>query len=229
MFNYRRSRNRVAAVFLISLAVFLPALVLPRSGDDLTVRKLILTSSLGVALISGVVLLVRWDETKRLTRLRSGIGILAQWTIDRARWEWFRGQSSIWDTQQGIRPNDANLTQDPTDAGIHIVVTRDGLLIGEEFWPLERNVRFTVRADWMEFFQVIHKVKGPPLHIVLRVPIPIGKESLGAEVQQSYQHAWSAAGPGGVNKVQLALAIFVGLPLVTALSWLVAKVTGWVE
>lgn len=51
-------------------------------------------------------------------------------------------------------PN-ADLAQDPGNAGIEIAVTRDGILIGEDFRPLEKEVRITVRTDWMEFYQII--------------------------------------------------------------------------
>ena len=229
MSKYIRSRNRAAVVCLISLAVFVPALVIPRSGPDLTIRKLILFFSLGVLLISAVWLLVRWDEANRLIRLRAGEGILARWTIDSARWEWFRGQSTEWDKRQGVRANDADLAQTPGNAGIEIVATHDGILIGEDFWPVERDVRITVRADWIEFYQIIPKPKGPALHIVLRLPLEPGKESLASDVQQSYQRALGPAGSGKKQIMYIGLAIFVGLPMVTAFIWLIAKVTGWVE
>ena len=229
MFNYIRSRNRAAAVFFISLAVFVPALVLPRSGDDLTVRKLILFTSLATLLISAVWLIIRWNEAKRLIRLRAGQGILARWTIDRARWEWFRTLSNEWDKREGVRPNNPDLAQDPGDAGIHIVLTLDGILIGEDFWPVEKNVRITVFADWIEFYQIIPKRDGQPLHIVVRLPLEAGKESLAADVQQAYQRAYTAARSGDRTILYMALSIFVGLPLITALIWFLAKVTEWVE
>ena len=181
-FNPIRSRNRSAAVFLLALAVFLPALVLPRAGDDLSLRKLVLFGSLAVLLISGVWLIVRLDEARRLIRLRSGVGVVARWTIDAARWEGFRRQSNEWDKRKDIRPNDADLSQTPGNGGIEIVVTRDAVLIGEDFSPLERDVRITVKADWMEFYQIIPKPKGSALHMVLRVPLQPGKETLASDV-----------------------------------------------
>lgn len=212
---------------MISLAVFVPALVIPRSSEDLVVRKMILFLSLGAMLISAVWLLVRWSEARRLVRLRSGEGVLARWTIDPARWEWFRWHSNEWDKLQGVRPNDVNFAQDPGSAGIEVVVTRDGILIGEDFRPLEKDVRITVRADWIEFYQVMPKADGPPLHMVLRLPLQPGSESLAAEVQQSYQRAYQAAKSSRHPAVYVLLFCFVGLPAVTALIWYVAKITGW--
>lgn len=227
--NYTRSRNRAAAVFLISLAVFIPALVIPRSGDGLTARIIILVWSLGATLISGIWLIVRSDETRRLARLRAGEGILARWTIDPARWEWFRRHSNEWDTREGVRPNDANLGQDPGNSGVEIVVTRDGILVGKDFLALEKDVRITVHADWMEFYQVILKPRGPAFHLVLRLPLQPGKESLASDIQQAYQRARGDAGLGRRTILFLGLAILLGLPAVTALAWFIAKLTGWVE
>ena len=110
-FDPIRSRNRAAGLSLIALAVFVPALVLPRSEGDLTVRKLILFGSMSVMLISTVWFLVRWDESKRFIRLRAGQGILARWTIDAPRWEWFRGHSKEWDKADGVKPNDVDFVQ----------------------------------------------------------------------------------------------------------------------
>ena len=224
-----RSRNRAAVVFLISLAVFVPALVLPRSAEDLTVRKLILFSSLPIMLMSAVWLAVRWDEAARLIRLRAGEGVLARWTIDPSRWAWFRSHSGAWDKRDGVLPNDADLAQDPGTHGIDVVVTRDAILIGKDFTPLERDVRITVRADWMEFYQVIPKPRGAPLRIVLRLPLQPGRESLAAEVAQAYKQALQAPRSGPHQLIYIALICFVGVPAVAATAWFVAKITGWVE
>lgn len=224
-----RARNRAAGVCLTALAVFLPALLLPRSGEDLTIRKLVLFFSLGVLLISAVWLLVRWDEARRLTRLRTGAGVLARWTVDPARWARFRGLSQEWDRREGVRPNDADLSQDPGSTGIEVVVTLDAILIGDkDFWPLEKDVRITVRADWMEFHQVIPKADGAPIHTVLRLPLQAGKEALASDVQQAYQRRVQAAGSGRHQLLYVALLCFVGLPAVTALAWGIASITGWV-
>lgn len=231
MFDPIRSRNRAAALSLIAMAVFVPALVLPRSGDDLTARKLILFGSMGVMLISMVWWLVRWDEARRLIRLRAGQGILARWTIDAQRWEWFRGRSSEWDKTAGVRPNDVDFAQSlGARNAVEIVVSGDAILIGERFYPLEKTVRFTTRADWMEFHDVIHKPKGPAMHLVLRLPLEPGKEHVAAAIQEAYARA---AGQGvGVGRralIVVALVCLVGVPLATAMIYWIAKVTGWVE
>lgn len=227
-FDYMRGRKLALAVFLVSLAVFVPALVIPRSGEDLSFRTALLFFSLAATLISGVWLMVVWNDARQLIRLRAGEGILARWTVDRARWEWFRNKSAEWDKLKDIRPNDVNLEQDPGIAGIEIVVTLDGVLVGSDFRPVEKGPRITVRPDWMEFYQVIPKPKGPPLYVVLRLPLQPGKESLAVEIQQAYAQA-AREGPGArVSLAYLALGIFVGMPAVTALIGFIAWLTGWI-
>ncbi len=228
--QYIRSRNRAAAICLVSLAVFVPALVIPRTGDDLTVRITILFGSLAATLISAVWLIVRSDETRRLARLHSGKGVIARWTIDPARWEWFRGQSNEWDTREGVRPNDANLGQDPGNAGIDVVVTLDGILVGADFHPLEKDARITDHADWMEFYQVIPKPQGTPMHLVVRLPLQPGKESLASDIRQAYQRVYNAAaGSGRRVLLYLGVSILLGMPAITGLIWLIARITGWVK
>ncbi|MCC6245027.1 MAG: hypothetical protein IT353_19445 [Gemmatimonadaceae bacterium] len=230
-FDPLRSRNRAAALSLIALAVFVPALVLPRSDGDLTVRKLILFGSMSVMLISTVWFLVRWDESKRFIRLRAGQGILARWTIDAQRWEWFRGHSNEWDKADGVKPNDVDFVQAlGGKPAIDIIVGADAILVGERFYPLEKTVRITTRADWMEFHDIIPKPRGTPLHLVLRLPLEPGKEQLAAAVSEGYARA---AGQGVLvgrrALVLVALICFVGVPGVAALAFWIAKATGWVD
>lgn len=229
MRNPIRARNRTAVVFLVSLVVFVPALLVPRSGDDRSVRIMILTFSLAATLISGVVLLVLGDIARRFVRLRSGEGVLARWTIDPARWEWFRAHSKEWDSREGVRANDADFTQDPGTHGIDVVVTGDGILIGAQFTALERDARITVRADWMEFYQVIPNPKGQPVHVVIRLPLEPGKEHLATEIQQAYRGVFDAARSSRRPLLYVLLFCFVGLPLVTVLIGFILRVTGWSE
>lgn len=229
MFDYNRSRKRAAVALGISLAVFVPALVIPRSSEHLTERTMLLVFSFAATLISAVWLLVRWDEAKRLTRLRSGQGILARWTIDPARWEWFRYHSSLWDQREGVRANDVDFTQSPGETGIEVVVTGDGILIGGAFTPLEKDVRITVRVDWIEFYQIIPKADGAPLHTVLRLPLQPGSETQASEVQQGYQRAYDAAKSSRRPMIYVLLLCFVGLPLITGLIWFIGTVTGWMK
>lgn len=229
MRNPIRARNRTAAVFLVSLAVFIPALVIPRSGEDHAARIMILVFTLAATLFSGIILIFSWDTAKRFTRLRSGQGVLAKWTIDPARWEWFRQQSKEWDSRAGVRANGADLTQHPGDNGIDVVVTGDAILMGAQFWPLERNVTITVRADWMEFYQIIPKPKGPPVHEVLRLALQPGKEHLASDIQQAYRTRNDAAGVSRRAVIYVGLFCLVGLPMITGVVWLIARATGWTE
>lgn len=227
MLNHTRSRNRAAAVFAVSLIAFVAALLVPKSEADLTFRTFLLVCTLAVMLTSAIWLLIRWDEAKRRSRLSAGKGVIARWTIDPARWEWFRGHSDEWDKREGVRPNDADLKQTPGPTGIEIVVTNDGILIGDDFRPLEKDAAITVYADWMEFDQIIPRRRGPAWHMILRLPLSPGSEHLASEVQRTYRSAYVAAASSPRFKIYAALIIFVGLPAVTGLIWLIANATGW--
>ena len=227
--HYEHSRNRAAAVFGIAVIVFVPALVVPRSGTDLTFRKLLLFGSLSTLLISGVWLAVRWDEAKRYLRLKAGKGVIARWTIDPARWEAFRGRSEEWDKRDGVRPNDANLKQTPGPSGMDVVVTKDGIAIGDEFSPLEKDVAITVHGDWMQFHQIIPKPRGPAYHMVLRLPLVPGAEPLAADIQRSYRSALAASPFTRRALLYLGLGILLGMPALTTVIWLIAKATGWLK
>ncbi|HYW30229.1 MAG TPA: hypothetical protein VE869_01900 [Gemmatimonas sp.] len=190
---------------------------------------MILVFSFSATMFSGIALLVVWDIAKRWTRLRSGEGILAKWTIDPARWEWFRHHSKEWDSREGVRPNDADLAQHPGADGIEVVVTRDGILIGSHFTPLEKDVRITVRADWMEFYQIIPKPRGEPLHTVIRLPLQPGEEHLASEIEHAYQRVYRAAASSRRPVIYVLLFCFVGLPLVTVVVSFIGQATGWLE
>jgi hypothetical protein len=216
-------------ILLLCLAVFLPALLIPPTDAHRTARTLLLTISFVATAASAVWWLIQRDRGRRLARLRAGENVLARWTIDAARWEWFRGLSAEWDTRAGVRPNDVDLTQTPGGNGIDVVVTRDAILIGEDFKTLERDVRITVHADWMEFHEVIPKADGVPLHTVVRLPLQPGQEAAASEVQQGFQRAYTAAGVGRGMLLIVALCCLVGVPALAGLAWFVLNATGWVR
>lgn len=229
MRNPVNARNKTLVVFLIALAVFIPALVVPRSGESHSARVLLLVFSLAATLFSGIALIVFWDTARRFTRLRSGQGVLATWTLDAARWEWFRQRSAEWDRREGVRANEVDFAQHPGDKGIEVVVTRDGILVGTQFRPLERNVKITVYADWVEFYQIIPNPKGSPTHDVLRLALEPGKEQLATHVQQAYQTTNASGGVSRRAVIYVGLFCVVGVPMIAGLVWLVARATGWVE
>ena len=127
-------------------------------------------------------MLVCWSEAKRYRRLKSGEGVIARWTVDPARWDWFRQQSKGWDKREGVRPNLANLDQPCGPAGIEIVVTGDALLLGQDFRPLEKNVAIHAYPEWMDFHDTAWKQRGPASHVNLRIPLAPGGQPQAAQI-----------------------------------------------
>lgn len=227
-----RSRNRAALALGVALLVFVPALLLPRTPDTLALRTILLAFSFFALAVCAIWLYFQWDAARRLMRLQAGIGVLARWTVDPARWLGFRTRSEAWDRLEGVKPNMARLSQDPGHAGIDIVVSREGVLIGDDFTAVDKDARVTVRADWMEFYQRIPKPNGSPMHLVLRMPLQAGREALAAEIEQAWREQARVAAQSGMGRLALlwmALGLLVGLPAVTLMVWLVLRLTGWVS
>lgn len=220
-----RSRNQGAFVLAVSVVTVLAALFVPAERRGLAFHLLWFSGVMGTVIGSLWFFMMR-AEAKRHARLKAGIGILARWTISPARWEEFRGQSQGWDQRPGVRPNVLNLAQTPPAAGIEIVVTGDGLLVGEEFQSLPRNVQIRSGPGWLEFYQVIAKTDGPDLHLVFRVPPGEAAEQQVAEIKRAYAAAYAANPPFRVSLLHIVLLIFVGLPVLVGLIVLILSLFG---
>lgn len=206
-----RSRNRAAAVLAVSVALLVTARALPDAsvGHGLHLA-LSLAGTIG-APISAIWMLVSWVDGKRYRRLKAGIGVIARWNVDGRRWEEFRGQSKGWDKREGVRPNLVNLDQTPGPAGIEIVVTRDAILVGNDFTPVEMNVAIMPYPDWLDLYYVIPKPKGSPFHVNLRIPLapaPGGAQQA-AQIVEAYRIARTAKTAMSFTKTKF-LVVFLG-------------------
>lgn len=224
-----RSRNRAALVSGVSFVAFMTALLAPKTGTGSQLHIFLLVMGLAATLASAIWLAMTWNDARRYARLCAGKGVIARWRVDPARWEWFRQHSALWDKQEGILANNARLDQPVGKDGIEIVVTGESILIGDDFHTLEKNASITVWADWIECDQPITRPHGLPWHLILRFPLAPGHEQLAAEVQEAYQRAYVSAVSSPRTKLYVALGIFVGLPLITALIAGVAYLTGWIQ
>lgn len=135
-----RSRNRGALLLVVSVVCQVIGFMLPDGGQQLSPQLVLALGGLMGTAVSAVWVLIRWAEARRYDRLKAGHGVIAHWTVDLGRWEWFREQSVGWDKRPGEPPNSADLSQAPGPSGIEIVVTGEAILIGEDFHPLEKNV-----------------------------------------------------------------------------------------
>jgi hypothetical protein len=115
MANPARARNLAAAVVTAAVVSILVGAALPYEGKGFTPRFVFLMGGLVGITFGGVLLGIFWDATRRYARLTAGKGVIARWTIDSAHWERFRQLSKAWDQGKGVRRNNANLDQKPSD------------------------------------------------------------------------------------------------------------------
>ena len=157
MANPARARNHAAILVTASIIALLVGAALPDAGKGFTPRFLFLMGGLVGIAFGGVWLFICWDAAKRYARLTAGQGVIARWTIDPAHWEKFRQQSKGWDQGKGVRRNNANLDQKPGPQGIEIVVTGKSMLLGDAFYPFEKNVSVHALTKRMEFHETIYE------------------------------------------------------------------------
>ena len=220
MANPARDRNRAAILVTAAVVSILVGAALPDTGKGFTPRFLFLMGGLVGITFGGVLLLICWHIAQRYARLKAGQGVIARWTIAPAHWEKFREQSKAWDQGKGVRRNNANLDQKPGPRGIEIVVTGDSLLLGDVFYSFE-NASINALTERIEFHDTIYKRYGPPLRIVLRIPLAPGGQPHGALIAQVYSQAKAAAAANPMSKVRFLLLFFGGLAAITGLVTLV--------
>jgi hypothetical protein len=156
--------------------------------------------------------------------LKAGVGVLARWTVDHARWEWFRGQSHEWDKRPKVGANLIKLDQPCGPSGLEIVVTREALLVGEHFVSFEPNVTFRAYPGWVDITFTIVKTKGPPVPVNLRIPLRPGPDGdqQGVQLVAAYRAARAAKNPNTITitKSKFILIFFGGLIVLTGVIML---------
>jgi hypothetical protein len=219
-----RSRNRAAVVLGVSVALLLAARALPNASVGGALHLTLMLVGMPGAAFSGVWMLICWIDGKKYRRLKAGVGVIARWTVDCARWKWFRGQSQGWDKREGVRPNLVKLDQPCGPSGIEIVVTRDALLVGEHFISLEPNIALRAYPGWMDLHFTIVKPKGPPVHVNLRIPLAPGPagEQQGAQIVEAFRAARIAANANALSKTKMLLIVLGGFLSLTAVAMALA-------
>jgi hypothetical protein len=222
MDNPTRSRNRAAVVLALSVSLLLAARAMPDASVGRGLHLALMLVGMAGAPISAVWMLICWSDGKKYRRLKAGVGVIARWTVDPARWEWFRGQSKEWDKREGVRPNLLDLDQPCGPAGIEIVVTGDGLLVGRYFQPLEKNTAMRAYPGWMDLHYTIWKAKGPALHVNLRIPLASDGQHHADTIIQAYREAYAAAAAKRPSKIMILLVLFGGIAAITAVITLLS-------
>lgn len=219
-----RARNIAGAVFLASIAALLGARAMPKESVGHGWHLALMITGMACAPISGIWMLIAWSDSRAYRRLKAGVGVLARWKVDAARWAWFREQSQEWDKRPKVGPNLVRLDQPCGPAGIEIVVTREALLVGEHFVSFEPNVSFKAYPGWVDIFFTIYKQKGRPMPINLRIPLPPGPDGdrLDPQLVEGYLAAVAAKSPYTITKGKFLIIFFVGLPVLLGVLVLLA-------
>ena len=189
-----RARNWAAVVLTASVAALLAARAMPAASVGHGWHLVLMLVGMAGAPISGVWMLICWSDGKKYRRLKAGVGVIARWTVDPARWEWFREQSRSWDKRPGVGANLVKLDQRCGPSGLEIVLTGDALLVGEHFVSFEPNVAFRAYPGWIDIHFTIVKPKGPAMPINLRIPLAPapGSDALGALIVETFRAARAA-------------------------------------
>jgi hypothetical protein len=217
-----RSRNQGACVLAVSVVGVFAALAIPEEGRGTAFHLLWFSGAMGTV-IGGIWFFMMAADAMRHARLKAGIGVLARWTISPSRWEAFRGESQGWDTRPGVRANSLDLEQTPPSTGIEIVVTGDGLLVGEEFHSLPKTVAIRSGPGWLEFHQVIVKHDGPDVHIVFRIPPGEPADRQVEQIKSAYARALAASPPIRISPRHLVLFLIVFVVLLALILFLVSR------
>jgi len=226
-----RSRNIAAVVMVMSVAALLGARAMPNESVGHGLHLALMLTGMVCGPISAVWMLMSWSDGKKYRRLKSGVGIVARWTVDAARWEWFRGESKEWDKRPGVGANLVNLDQTCGPAGLEIVLTGDALLVGKHFVSFEPNVAFRAYPGWIDIHFTIVKPKGPAMPVNLRIPLAPspGSDALGARIVETFRAARAAGNKPFMvfSKAQFLLIFFGGFfgltGLAIALSYLLKR------
>ncbi len=200
---------------------------MPDAGKGFTLRFNLLMGGLVGVTFGGVWLFFCWNAARRYARLKAGKGIIARWTIDPTHWERFRQQSKEWDKIKGVHANCANLDQQPGAAGVEIVVTRTSMLLGEEFYPFETNVRIHGPVERVEFHERIYKRYGPPVPITYRIPLVPGGQQLRARILEAYSQPISTFAVTRRHLIYIFLIIVGGMAAITGVVTVVMRLMGF--
>jgi len=175
---------------------------------------------LKVAIVGTVLAIVSHVRVvRRYDRLGLGMGVLARWRIDEARWRVFR--ESLAEVAQPPRalPNELKLPVEIPWEGIDVIISSDAFCVGPEFQPLEKNAVVRLVGPVLEIQQRVPAGRYGTRLVAYRLPAP---EKAEADVARLTEHFTTQAthSRNRVRKIAwVALIVAVG-----ALVWIVVWV-----
>lgn len=216
-----RKRNLAAAVLVALLVTLALAYAFSVPRPTLIVLTTVTATAASIAAIFTVMLHV---DAGRLDRLQRGEGVLARWTVTPEQWARFGANSREWDTRPGIGANTVDLAQAAEAGGITITVSDNALLVGRDFYSLERSTKVRVYDHWMEFNTYNPgTAKTSGRHLIQRVPVAPGAEAAAQRIAQHYTQAYAAAAAAPFSRLKailLVCGLILLLALVPLMAWL---------
>lgn len=217
-----RKRNLAAAVLLGALVILAVVQAIPGPRQHQPWLVILTALAVAAALFAATFTLLLHVDVGRFNRLKRGEGVLATWTVAPEQWARFGASSREWDTRPGIGANTVDLAQAAEAGGIGITVSDNALLVGRDFYSLEKSTKVRVYDTWMEFNTYNPgTAKTSGRHLIQRVPVAPGAEASAQRIAQHYSQAYAAAVAAPFSRLK-AILLVCGLILLLALVPFVA-------
>jgi hypothetical protein len=217
-----RKRNLAAAVLLAALVILAVIQMIPGPRQTQTLLVILIGVTVAVALFAVTFVVILQIDVRLFNRLKRGEGVLATWTVAPDQWTRFGASSREWDARPGVGSNTVDLAQAAEPGGILVTVSDNALLVGRDFYSLEKSTRVRVYDTWMEFNTYNPgSAKTSGRHLIQRVPVAPGAEASAQRIAQHYAQALATAKAAPFTRLKFFLVV-IGLTLLPALVALVA-------
>jgi hypothetical protein len=177
---------------------------------------------LKVAIIGTVLAIVYHVRVvRRYDRLGRGVGVLARWRIDGARWRLFRESVAAPAQIPPALPNELKLPAEIPADGIEVIISADAFCLGSEFEPLEKNAVVRLVGPVLEIQQRVPAGRYSTRLVAYRLPAPENAEGEVARLAERFT-AQATQSRDRVRKVALVALVAVSGALVWLVVWAVS-------
>lgn len=221
MRNPQRSRNIALVTLLCAVCAMAAGFAMPDAAPGFTPQFALRAGGFMVAMFAAVVALIRVGDARRFARMARGEGVIARWTVDPRSWRAFVEMSRAMDRQENAEGNRLDLTREPPDLGVEVVVGDNAICVGGDFHSLAKNATVSIHPSWMEFRELVAGGETQTVAVVVRFPMAPGAEHHAQRIQDHYHSVYDEAEKqGGHFKKYLlfgCLAIILLSPLIAFL------------